>query len=193
MAIRRLATSSLTTGGKSSKVWDQTTVQNDFFSIATAVVDSGNASSITFSSIPQNFTHLQLRVFGADDDVTSSYGNMQFNGDTTAAYSSHQLFGDGSSAQANNFPSNNQIYIHRISGNVTSTFGAVIVDILDYTSNKYKTIKSVGGFDSNGGGRVSVASGSWRSTSAITSINLTTGGTVWLQNTHIALYGIKGA
>lgn len=171
-------------------------ITSDYESISTITIGSGGQSSITFSSIPSTYTHLQLRIFGADDDSGgSSYGNMTFNGDTGTNYSSHQLYGAGSGANANNFASNNQIYIHRIPGNVTSTFGSVIVDILEYKNTGiYKTVRTFGGYDANGSivGRMSFASGNWRNTNAITSITLTTGGTKWLEYSHFALYGIKG-
>ena len=167
---------------------------SSYESIATTTVGAGGQASITFSSIPQTYKHLQLRILGSDDGAGSEYGNMTFNGDTAANYSSHQLFGDGSSAQANGFTNNNQIYLHRISGSITNTFGAIIVDIYDYANtSKYKTVRELGGYDANGSGRISFSSGLWFNTNAITSITATTGGSKWLQYTSFALYGIKGA
>jgi hypothetical protein len=184
-------------GGLSSQAYGQFSVSGpsaSFDSIATSTVGAGGASFVTFSSIPSTYKHLQIRIFGADDDTGSSYGNMTFNSDTGANYASHQLFGDGSSVQANNFPSNNQIYIHRIPGNITNVFGGVIVDILDYANtSKYKTVKTLGGYDANNATcRTSFASGVWMNTNAINSILISTGGSKWLQYTNIALYGIKG-
>ena len=165
---------------------------SSYESIATVSVGSGGQSSITFSSIPSTYKHLQLRILGSDDGSGSEYGNMTFNSDTGTNYASHQLFGDGSSAQANSFTSNNQIYLHRISGSITNTFGAIVVDILDYTStSKYKTVRELGGYDANGSGRISFSSGVWLNTNAITSITATTGGSKWLEYTNFALYGIK--
>ena len=70
-----------------------------FESIATVTVGAGGASSITFSSIPQGFQHLQVRLFAkgtsGSDGGTSAL--VQFNGDTTSGnYYTHQLYGDGS-------------------------------------------------------------------------------------------------
>ena len=36
----------------------------DFYSIQTVTVDSGSSSTISFSSIPQTYKHLQLRIYG---------------------------------------------------------------------------------------------------------------------------------
>jgi hypothetical protein len=66
---------------------------------------------------------------------------------------------------------------------------------LDYANtNKYKTTRSIGGNDNNGSGFVSLISGLWLSTSAISNIEIIPlNGTLWTQYSHFALYGIKGA
>ena len=96
MAIRRFSGSSLTAGSKSSKLWDQETTLGTFESIATATVDSGGASTITFSSIPATYTHLQLRVF-SDASTPTGFG-LRFNNDSNSAW--HYLKGDGTNATA---------------------------------------------------------------------------------------------
>lgn len=168
-----------------------------FESIATTVITSDTAS-VTFSSIPQTYKHLQLRMFaktdrGDIDDVTL----VQFNGDTAANYSYHNIRGNGTAASSEGFASSSYIYLNfACTGNtgVTNIFASSIVDILDYTNtDKFKTTRSLHGFDANGSGRVYLASGNWRSTSAITSIVLDQQyGTNWKQYSHFALYGIKG-
>jgi hypothetical protein len=75
---------------------------------------------------------------------------------------------------------------------VANTFGTFILDILDYKdTNKYKTARSLDGSDANGSGEISLRSGSWRNTAAITSITLTPTGTGIAQYSSFALYGIK--
>lgn len=69
------------------------------------------------------------------------------------------------------------------------------MDILDYTStNKNKTMRTLQGMDSNGGGTISLHSGLYYgTTNAVTSIKLyaASGGNL-NQYSHFALYGIKG-
>lgn len=168
-----------------------------FESIATTVITSDTAS-VTFSSIPQTYKHLQLRMFaktdrGDIDDVTL----VRFNGDTAANYSYHYIRGTGTAASSEGFASSSYIYLNfACTGNtgVTNIFASSIVDILDYKdTNKFKTTRSLHGFDANGDGRVYLASGNWRSTSAITSIFIDQQyGSNWKQYSHFALYGIKG-
>jgi hypothetical protein len=78
------------------------------------------------------------------------------------------------------------------SSTAASVYGANVIDILDYANtNKYKTARGLGGYDTNGGGEILFSSGNWRSTAAITSITLNTDATNWTTATTFALYGIK--
>lgn len=168
-----------------------------FESIATVSVGSGGASSIDFTSIPNTYKHLQIRFIARNNQaVTSDFMNMKFNGTGSGLYRTHQLSGDGSSAAAADFGAINQIYINRIPGTsaTSNVFGGIILDILDYAdTNKFKTSRSLGGFDANGSGLLYFMSGLWRSTDAITDIAITPGTGNFLQYSHFALYGIKGA
>jgi hypothetical protein len=166
----------------------------DYESIATTTL-SGNSSSFTFSSIPSDYSHLQLRCFlksgSGDNDIL-----LQFNGDSGANYSYHTLFGTGSAVGADGSASQTFIYLAR-NFNTASVGAAAIVDILDYKdTNKYKTARILAGFDdstSHAGYRdVGLFSGNWRNTAAITSITISVAGGYALgQYTSVALYGVK--
>jgi hypothetical protein len=169
-----------------------------FESIATAIVGSGGTSSITFSSIPQTYKHLQLRGFARCTDATKDTNvYMQINGDTSSNYSQHGLYGNGASALAYGVANETNPPAFRVSSggsSYASNFGVGVLDILDYTNNnKFKTIRSLTGHDENGtGGHIFLFSTSWSSTSAVTSLYIT-GTTAITQYSHFALYGIKGA
>jgi hypothetical protein len=124
------------------------------------------------------------------------YIKVTFNSDSGANYSDHQLQGDGSTVTSIAGTSANFMRCMRFAGATATAnaFGAGIIDILDYqNTNKYKTLRNLGGIDSNGTGDITFVSGSWRSTSAVSSITLTVGGgTTFNQYTQAALYGIKG-
>jgi len=164
-------------------------------SIATVTVGGGGVSGVTFSSIPQTYTHLQLRCM-AKSSYTSSgtvNGAMQFNSDTNGSnYSCHNLFGDGSSAGAQGAANyNGQSWWFPTS--VDNGWAVAVFDILDYTNtNKYTTVRGLTGFDNNGTGRIALSSSNWRNTAAITSITLPSE-PLWVQYSSFALYGIKGA
>lgn len=170
----------------------------DFESIATTTVGAGGTATVTFSSIPSTYTHLQIR--GLQRTSNTSGGNwtvnLRFNGDTGSNYTYHGLRGDGSSAIAY-AGANQTISLSIISGDDANTslgWGVGYTDILDYANtNKYKTVRTLTGFEENGSGMVELTSGLWLSTSAITSISLGAGSGNFLQYSHFALYGIKAA
>jgi len=166
-------------------------------SIATTTLSS-NTSTITFSSIPSTYTHLQLRAILRDTSAANgSQDQIWFNNDTTNLYNDHQLYGTGSATGASGATgSRAAIYgIDRISsGNDTaSVFGAFIIDILDYANtNKYKTVRSLAGYDANGSGQAKLASGLYMSTNAINRIDMTCqSGSPFATYSSFALYGIK--
>jgi hypothetical protein len=77
--------------------------------------------------------------------------------------------------------------------NTTSIFNALIIDILDYTSNtKAKILRGLGGFDTNGGGFLSMNSGLWFKTpEAVTTIRFTPDTGTYAEYSQFSLYGIK--
>ena len=158
-------------------------------SIATTTLTTATAS-ITFSSIPATYTHLQIRGI-AQKSTNSDNTHIVLNGDTGSNYATHYLIGNGSTASAGAEASTTRAYIDVLTQSSTS-FSASITDILDYTNtNKYKTIRTLAGIDLNGTGNVWLASGLWMSSSAVTSITLRpTAAQNFATYTSFALYGI---
>jgi hypothetical protein len=174
---------------------------NSYESIATVTVGSGGASNIEFSSIPSTYTHLQIRCSAEGADA-SGPGPMSIdvvvNSDTGANYDRHRLYGDGSSAAADASISQTDMFggLLNYSASVNNIYGASVIDILDYANtNKYKTLRSLSGYDANGSGYVMFLSGLWRSTSAITNIKIYPDNRSYTlrQYSSFALYGIKGS
>ena len=167
----------------------------DFESIASSTVGSGGAATIDFTSIPQTFSHLQIRGLGRNTVANSDDNiHIRFNSDTTANYSLHYLYGNGASAASGGNSNDNLIIPFRVPGSTSSAniFGVGVVDILDYTNtNKYKTVRSLTGHDQNGSGSAWLFSGNWRSTAAITSISIFYGVNNIAQYSSFALYGVK--
>jgi hypothetical protein len=171
-----------------------------FESIATTTL-GGNQTTISFTSIPSTFKHLQLRVLARTNRAAQSQANMliQINSDSGSNYYPyHALDGDGASATASaNGSTGTNINVNRLSGAsaAANIYGAIIVDFLDYqNTNKYKTTRSIGGVDFNGTGAINFSSGLWMSTSAINRLDITTinGTADFIQYSKFALYGIKG-
>jgi hypothetical protein len=166
-------------------------------SIATTTVGSGGSSSVTFSSIPATYTHLQIRVLARDSRANVATNLViRFNGDTAANYADHVLYGNATSAVAGADVSQTSTVAMRAAGNnaAANSFGAGVIDILDYANtSKYKTMRSLSGFEDNSDGQIWLMSGLWMSTSAVTSINIAPTTSPILQYSSFALYGIKGA
>ena len=170
---------------------------NSYESIATVAVGSGGSTTISFTSIPSTYSHLQLRAIAhtAGNGFDYALTKITFNSDSGSNYAYHRLFGNGTSASADGEASKTQIYGTWSPDNLTlsSSFGASVMDVLDYSStNKYKTVRILGGFDSNGKGFAALFSGLWQSTSAINRIDITSNsGQDFSNYSHFALYGIK--
>jgi hypothetical protein len=168
----------------------------DYESIAT-VVGTGSSGTITFSSIPSTYTHLQIRYIGrVTNSDTADNIFMQFNSDTGSNYAWHYLLGDGSSVAASGATSQTRILSGRVSAATAGTdvMGVGVIDILDYANtNKNKTTRVLTGQDRNGGGVVTLHSGLWMNTGAVSTITITNGSvTNFTTSSQFALYGIKG-
>lgn len=164
----------------------------DFESIATVTLGSAT-STVTFSNIPTTYKHLQVRLL-----TNSDAGNQQIrlgNGsvDSAANYSFHYLTGQGSVAQGGSDYSINGGYLGYSVGS-TYPFSAV-ADVLDYANtNKYKTIRSLGGQDVNGSAAyIMFTSSSWYSTSAANYLSIYNPSGNFAADSSFALYGITGA
>jgi len=167
-------------------------------SIATTNVGSGGTSSITFSSIPSTYTHLQIRGIARTNRSAAAQDAIRyrFNSDSGSNYTLHYLLGNGSAASAGASTSNTSGYMDgfTMSDSLANSFGAFNLDILDYANtNKYKTCRALSAREDNTSGAVWLESTLWINTSAISSIVLTPlSGTLINQYSSFALYGIKG-
>ena len=161
--------------------------------IATVTVGAGGQSSITFSSIPSTYKHLQLRMsfkMSVNDWVFA-----RVNSDSTyTKYITHYLEGSGSAASAGNQQNSNitGLAIEYAQSNASSIFDTAIVDLLDYTNtNKYKTARILRGCDNNGSGYVGLQSALYMDTSTVSTLTVTSAQS-FNQYSSFALYGIKG-
>ena len=165
-----------------------------FDSIATVTVGAGGSSSITFSSIPSTYTHLQIRFMAKETAVGSGVDGvlLTFNS-WSSGYAYHNLYGNGTSAAAQAYTSQTRIAFDAAPQTSNNGWGVGIIDILDYANgNKVKTIRTLAGYDANGSGNIFLNSGSnWTNNNAISSFTLTPQSGNWAQYSSFALYGIK--
>lgn len=163
-------------------------------SIATVSYSSGSGGDVTFSNIPLGYRHLQIRAFIRDTraDTTATWF-LQFNADTGTNYSYQGMEQNGTSIGSISSLNTNSIQgINSAAQTGSSRFAAAVIDIFDANqTNKFKTVTYQSGFSNNGStARLYTAAGTWRNTSAITSISFKPN-TAFAQYSHIALYGIQ--
>lgn len=157
--------------------------------LASVTLSSG-ASSVTFTGIPSTYKHLQIRQL-----VNSPTGNQQIQVgsgtvDTGANYSFHFLYGEGANTGSSGATSQNNGYLGYANG---STYPFVAVtDILDYTRNTNKTIRTFSGQDNNGSAAYTMLTSSlWNNTNPITAITISNNGGNYATSSTFALYGVK--
>lgn len=195
MAITKISNSGIATGGNlkydNMLAGNAPFIPNSFESIATVTTSSG--TSLTLSSIPQTYKHLQLRWNLAETDYNGAVIRLKFNNDSTNSYNRLNLLGLGANAYVYYSATNS---IDRVGTMYTNSLyrNSGVLDIFNYTStNFFKTIRNLSG--SIGGttnASVFYNSGLWRNTNAITDITLDLDGYAFAANSKIALYGIKG-
>jgi len=162
---------------------------------------TSTATSVTFSSIPQDYKHLQLRVVSKTGGTSNNFENWlaTYNNVSTSNQSAHFLFGDGSNVYSSAITNWDQQFVGVTATSSSTTFNAnefatSIIDVLDYSSTtKNKTTRSFTGVTGGTSGkRVALYSSLLQSTTAITSIRLDASSVNWAIGSRFSLYGIKG-
>jgi hypothetical protein len=158
---------------------------------------TGAGVTRTFTNIPQTYKHLQIRMTIRDTfpgSTTSAF--FRFNGDTTATYWLHGFRSTGAGTEiVQNTALASYLQIAGIPANniASGSYATLTSDILEYrNTSKLKTVKTISGWDANGAGFWSLASGIWNSTAAITSIQVGADSLGDGPDTIITLYGITG-
>jgi len=168
--------------------------------IQTVTVGSGGISSIDFTSIPQTYTDLSLRL-SVRQSGTGGSGNvwdnftMSFNnlGTNKASRDLHAL---DNTVQNNNYAS--EFYFWgNIDGSTAGTFTNTEIYIPNYTGalNKAYSAESVTEHNASALWIMFLQAGLWSNTAAINRITFyTTGGTrTFMQHSSASLYGISNS
>ena len=158
--------------------------------IATQTLVSA-AASITFSSIPATYTDLVLIIIPAATTGNPDI-NLQFNSDTASNYSVTSLSGNGSAASSTRASTQTSIKIDQIA-TLDGTLGNsnYIVNVMNYSNTT--TNKTVINRTNRAGVGVDAAIGLYRSTSAISSIDVKASSSTFIIGSTFTLYGIKAA
>jgi hypothetical protein len=190
--------SQLTTGSITLPSAKQTFIPaGDYFSLDTYTVTSTTAS-ITFSSISQDYTHLEIRCYTKTAGGTSLADmKMRFNGITTTAYSWHKMYSGPSGSAAFTGTGTANFMFAGVANETTgaNVFNTTTQLILDYkNTSKFKTQMNKGGGTQGAGGTnyYQWGGGTWRDTAAITSVTIFDGNSNgFAAGSVFHLYGIK--
>jgi hypothetical protein len=157
--------------------------------IATTTLGSA-ASSVTFSSISGTYTDLVLIVSHLGTLATAE-ARIQLNSDTGSNYSWTQLYGNGSSAASYRASSATSLPLLPNEASSTTVPSTLIVNLQNYSNST--TNKTVLYRSSVTSLATSANVGLYRSTSAITAINVFTNVSTFATGSTFTLYGIKAA
>ena len=171
---------------------------SSFVSLATVTGTGSNFAD--FTSIPQIYTHLQIRFVVRDTGAFTTRGMfMEINGNpATTTSSQHYIKYDSASITSGatlNMTGRFDFSSLPAANALSNVFSSGVIDVLDYTNlNKFKTIKAIHGYDGNGFtgavGESNMWSAQWSNTGTISSIRMYTN-TAFAVGSSVALYGIK--
>ena len=159
--------------------------------IATTTVGSGDASSIDFTSIPQTYTDILLKL-----SVRSTQANnantllIKFNG-STANFTARVIEGSGASASSFSQSAGN-IGNAQGTSSTASVFSSLDIYIPNYAGSTYKSYSADGVTENNAATAYqTMSAGLWSQTAAITEIGIYI--TNLAQYSSASLYGIKSS
>jgi len=168
---------------------------NTYTQIASTTLGSA-ASSVTFSSIAATYTDLVLVANVGSNDSAQVF-SCRINSDTGTNYSITQLLGTGGGAGSTRDTSQTKMNISKGMGVGTTNASMVILsNFMNYSNaTTYKTVLSrASEADATYPGTAATV-GLWRSTSAITAIELSlnSGVATFNAGSTFNLYGIQSA
>jgi FlaG/FlaF family flagellin (archaellin) len=158
-----------------------------------SVTLAADASSLTFgssNSLPQTYTDLIL-VCQQFQSVGGYPVSVRANGDSGSNYSFTHLKGNGTTASSNRYSSQTLWQFDFESSSSTTAYTISIIQFMSYSnSNVFKTALSSAG---RAGGGVDRSVGLWRSTAAITQLDVLLASGNFKSGSTFSLFGIRGA
>ena len=164
--------------------------------ISSVTVGSGGAANIEFTSIPQTYTDLLVKLSGRSSR-SAAVGEeflLTFN-NNGSNYSERQLRGDGSSAISQTFSGSSIQQLGQPGAGATAnTFGNWEFYIPNYAGSNNKSISLDGVTENNAAQAYTyLEAGLWADSAAITSIKISAGSYLAVEHTTAYLYGISNA
>ena len=149
---------------------------------------ASSASSVTFSSITQDYRDLVL-VLTSQPTAAASTVRLRLNGDTGSNYTQVRMEGNGFSATSEGTIGYSLDFFASTGARTSSGISLWKYQIMDYSAtDKHKPMLLR--YDAVNYGYTGAAAGRWANTSAVTSLNITYSGGTIEAGTTFYLYGI---
>jgi hypothetical protein len=171
---------------------------NTFYKIASVTVGSGGSATISFTSIPSTYNNLCLKfsVRSSKTGTDNDQANLTFNS-SSSGYSDMLLYGRGSTADK---ASSDTTYIQwagiiPAASATANTFSNSEIIVPNYAGSAAKSLSSDNAQENNSSTDyfLTLLSGFWNNTAAITTLTLTCNGGNFVQNSTAILYGINNS
>jgi hypothetical protein len=198
MAITRLTQSTLQQAfPKYPNAWDGVTAVPAMDALGTIIHANNSTGGISWANIPQTYQYLQIRFTALSRTSTNDF-SLFFNSVSTGTsytYSAIVAKPTTSTSSASSTALSDKPYIYMLDGEFTNVPSGQtltgVINIHDYANtNKFKTISALYGSDQNGNGLVINRTALYKSTNAITTLDIFNG-YYWATGTTFSLYGIK--
>jgi hypothetical protein len=167
------------------------------YELISTTILSGTSGSISFSSIPATYKHLQARLVlkgGASGGIKTM--GYRLNSDSGNNYAAHNLSGSGSTITSGANAPTNYMRLRIATSDVANAYSTHIVDLLDYTNvNKNTTARTLGGGSrgSSSYDEVGLYSAVWLNTAAVNTLTFfDPGSDLFAAGSRFSLYGIRG-
>jgi len=154
-----------------------------------SVTLSSAQSSVTFSGIPQTYT--DLVVVASVNESNDVAVKLNFNSDTGSNYSFTSLYGTGSTAGSDRASSQTYTDLGRYYDATSTTRPIIILNVMNYTNSTTNKTFLIRG--TTPGLATQARVGLWRSTSAITSLDLAPTSGTFSSGSTFNLYGVANA
>jgi hypothetical protein len=154
------------------------------------------AASIEFTSIPNTYTDLLVKVSTRDSGTGNTKSILLTFNNSTSGYSNRMSYSDGSSVGSYTSSRGTDIeYLYSTgAGATSSTFSNSEIYIPNYASSNYKSVSIDTTTENNATGVAQAFSaGLWSNTAAITSVKLTSFSDTFVQYSTVYLYGISNS
>jgi hypothetical protein len=170
---------------------------NTFVALATVTVGSGGANTIVFSSIPQTYTDLEIKLSARSSRNAGAHSNVYIKFNTsTSGYSFRWLEVNDTNVRSTNNSTQMMNTINQDT-DTASTFGNMSIYIPNYAGSNNKSLSVDGVSENNSSStyQLGIIAGLWSNTAAITDItlNVEAGSFDFKQYSTATLYGIKNS